>query len=279
MSIESILIEKSKQGDRDAFDTLVQDSYPLLRSVIRKMIGHPDDTEDLVQESILKAFYSIKTFKGDSKFSTWLCSIGTRTALDFLRKQKRWRAKAQVIYAAECLNSTELASEVGGTIHDPSFLYDVKEHISYCFTCVGRSLPPEDYTCLILREVLGLTNQEAAKLLGVTESVFRHRLRAAREQMEKEFEGLCVLVNKKGVCYQCKGLRDISPEDVKGISLDELPSLSDLKERIAIFKSANTDKGKSQCMHDIFWKRTSELEENEIGDPDAITECGISDDE
>jgi RNA polymerase sigma-70 factor (ECF subfamily) len=265
------LILRAAAGDAAAFEALMVVFRPRLRSVIRRLVGHPDDTDDLVQESALRAWESIGSFRAESGFGTWLCAIGIRQAIDHLRRQKAWRAEAQIVYSNECFKSEELQSEVIAVCSDPAFVYEAREHIAYCFTCVGRSLAPEEQAVLVMREVLGLSGREAAHALGITDSVMRHHLASARDAMSQRFDGLCSLVNKGGVCYQCKGLREATPAERQG---GAIPSVADMESRLAVVRSADIDTGASQMLHDIFWRRTKELEDSGRGSPVAETDCG-----
>lgn len=255
--------------DRAEFGRLASEGTPQLRATIRRLVGHPDTVDDLVQQSLLQAWEQVETFRGDSGFATWLCTIGSRLAIDYLRRQQRWRERAQVAYANECLQREELAMEIGQVYASPSFSYDVNEHIAYCFACVGRSLNPDEHAAVVLREVVGLGNREAAAAIGVSESVLRHRLAAGRRVMTDAFDGLCSLVNKNGVCYQCKGLRDIAPEGRRG---PEPPGELTLDKRIGI-AAAHADDDSMQVLHDLFWRRTSELEASGSGSTEA-SGCG-----
>jgi RNA polymerase sigma-70 factor (ECF subfamily) len=118
---------------------------------------------------------------------------------------------------------------------------------------------------------MGMTAREAASALGITDSVLRHRLTSARNEMEQRYEGLCSLVNKRGVCYQCKGLRDATPTPRQG---RDVTLLRDLDERLDIVRRANVDEGATQAMHDLFWRRTKELEESGRGSPIPESDCG-----
>ncbi len=264
---EPQLLDRLHKGDRAAFDALVARCLPMLRATARRIVGVREQADDIVQDALLKAWQGIDHFRRRAQISTWLNTIVARTAIDYLREQKRWRANAQVIYASECRKDPGLANEVGATLNAPDHIYDVHEHISYCFTCVARSLDHEQREAIVLRDVLGLSNDEAAKEAGVTTSVLRHRLAAARDQMTELFEGLCALVNKRGVCYQCKGLRDATPERRRG---PELPRRLTLDERLAVVRKADTDSGASQKLHDLFWTRTAQIEASGIGDAEAV---------
>lgn len=122
-----------------------------------------------------------------------------------------------------------------------------------------------------MREVLGLSGREAAQALGITDSVMRHHLASARGEMAQRFDGLCSLVNKRGVCYQCKGLREATPAARRG---GAIPPVADLDARLAIVRGAEIDAGASQMLHDLFWRRTKELEDSGRGNPIAETDCG-----
>ncbi len=267
---ERALLEQALAGDRDAFDQLIGRHLQSLRAVVRRMVGHRDDTDDLVQESLLRAWNARRTFRGDSRFATWLCAIGTRAAIDHLRNRKRWRPAAQVAYAHACVEREELGLEVGSTLAAPDFAYEVREHIAFCFTCVGRSLAPEEQAALLLTEVLDLKGREAANALEMSESVFRHTLATARRNMTTTYEGLCALVNKKGVCYQCKGLREGAHRAGRG---EEPPPLPTFEDRLAVVRASNVDSGVSQRLHDVFWHRIEEIEARADGAEISAMEC------
>ena len=258
--------------EQKIFNQYVEQCLPRLRNVVRKQIGHPDQTDDIVQETLVKAWEKRASFKGNSTFCTWLCSIAIRNGLDFLRSQKQWREKSQVIYAWHCMNIPQWGVEVGQSMANPAIHYEADEHIAYCFSCVGRSLPPIEQAALILKEVLNLTGIEAGKVLGVTESVFRQHLTRARQTMQQKYASLCALVNKQGVCYQCKGLREGFTENRQGQW--PLSTGLDFELRMKLVRNADIDQGKTQPMHEIFWRRTQQQEEQDMGDESATTDCG-----
>ncbi len=271
---ESNLVLRAQQGAQDAFDTLASMHMARLRAVIRRMVGHPDDTDDLTQEALFKASQSLKSFRGDASFGSWLCAIGVNTATDFLRQQKRWRTRAQVIYGNQCHSDEALQMEIANSLQTPDFQYDAIEHIAYCWTCVARSLDAEQNAALTLREFMGLSNHESAKTLNISESIFRHRLSAARKHMQATFDNLCALVNKKGVCYQCEGLREGMPENISG---QTAPKAFSFEQRIEFVKNANLDSGSSRAMHDTFYRCTANLEQQGIGDANEDSLCYSND--
>lgn len=268
---EAALVAAAQSGDERAFVQLVDRARPRLRQVLRRLVGDPEDVDDLAQDAIANAWEGLGDFRGEARFSTWLCGIATRLAIDHLRRRKRWRAHAQVAHANACLTDEGLRGEVIGVVSDPSYAFDVKEHISYCLVCVGRSLPPEEHAAFVLRDVLDQSTREAAAALDVSQSVLRHRLSAARARMTATFDGLCALVNKQGVCYQCAGLRDFASPERKG---DEPPALPDLRTRCRHAREGDLD-GTLRNLHGLFFRQTEAIEEAAGDEPIApLGTCG-----
>ena len=122
---------------------------------------------------------------------------------------------------------------------------------------------------MMLKEVLGFTSEEAAGILSVSEPVFRHRLSAARAKMTGDYDGLCALINKSGLCYQCEGLREFSERSASrcGFSADrsgaghsdECRNLFDA--RLAIVRDADLEFGQTRTMHDMFYSSLTQREE------------------
>ena len=218
------------------------------------MVGHPEETEDVVQEALLRATRSLGEFRGEAALETWLFSIVTRTAIDHLRSRRRFRSQVMIDACDE-----RGAESVGRAFSDPSVSFDVHEHIAFCFGCVGRTLEPEQSVALVLREVLGLGNGQAAKACGVSEPIFRHRLTVARTAMQSEYEGLCALVNKDGPCHQCKTLRGAAPDAQKGPALPAMPLSFDARTRIA---HASAGEGtRYDSLRDYFARTSAQMNE------------------
>lgn len=267
------LIARAKDGDRAAFSTLLEKDLPNLRRFLRRMVGHPEDCEDILQEALAKAWTGIASFEERARFSTWLTSIVARTAIDYLRAQKRWRTEAQVAYANLCAGSETLSGEVMAAVAEPDFAYEVREHIAYCFACVGRSLPPDEQAALVLRDVMDLSAREAATVLGISDSVLRHRLSAARSAMRDKYDGLCALVGKQGICHQCAGLKMAAGGNG---DISAFPDISDYAERMAVARTA--EPGSMQGLHEVFWRRTKEIEETSAGSTQPLSGCGEEED-
>ena len=151
----------------------------------------------------------------------------------------------------------------------PEFSFEIREHIAFCFSCIARTLPPEEQTALMLKEVLGFTNEEAAAIAGISEPVFRHRLSAARAKMTADYEGLCALINKEGLCYQCSGLQAMAPDGHHGpelVQIEVAPGVAMNAEnlfdaRLGIVRDADLETGRTRVLHDAFYSSLDEREE------------------
>ncbi len=263
---EQDLVARAKFGDGEAFDRLVAPHLPRLRSLVRRLIGHPEDTRDLVQESLLRAYEKLAGFRGEAAFGTWLYTVATRTCLDHLRTRKRWRFDAQSHVRDHLHSGPEREAEINRVLDSPDHVFDAQEHIAFCFSCVARSLLPLEQAALVLRDVMGLSNREAADVLEISESVLRHHLSAARRNMQESFDGLCGIVSKSGVCYQCTGLRDRVPTERKGPPVPTLGGRDEPREqryrhRLRVVRSAEVHQGQTQPFHDFVWRVMEHLEQ------------------
>lgn len=244
--VEAAAIEAARQGDRRAFDALVAPHVPALRKFLYRILCRPADAEDAAQETLLLAFRKLDTFAGGARFRTWLFGIATHKALDLLRARRRWPRDAQIAGEQRALASKALMDELVSTLEAVEFQYEYRQHVAYCFSCVTQSLDPELGVALMLREIVLLENREAASAMGMNEPRFRHLLAGARREMEEAYEGLCALIGKNGVCYQCQKLRDLVPEARRGpapepLAPESAPAGVKLKRRLAVVRDADLE--------------------------------------
>ena len=264
------LVERARQGDRAAFGSLVEPWRKPLFGYIYRMVTLRQDAEDLLQDVFIRVLEDIRSYRGEARFKSWLFGIATHACLDHLRKRKRWRAEAQLIGEREATANPENIVHLRALMAGPGFTYETREHIAFCFSCIARTLEPEEQAAVMLKEVLEFTNQEAAAILRLSEPVFRHRLSDARAKMTQAFDGLCALINKAGVCYQCQGLREIAPENHRGpdlVQIEVAPGMSVTPDtlfdaRAAIARSADLAGGTTRAMHDMFYTTLSAREES-----------------
>ena len=247
-----------RQSDSAEFTGQLAGLRPQMRSFALRMLAHPEDAEDAVQDTMLKAMNARRQFRAESSLKTWAFSILTRTCLDQLRQRRRYTWDAQVAAKqSPDVDHRPLIAE----LRREDAMYDAREHLAFCFSCVGRTISPEESAAVLLKEVMGFTNREAAKVCGTSESVHRHRLSAGRRAMRDVFDDLCGLVSKKGVCYQCSELRDKARSQRGGG-----PELSGDREgafdsRVAVARDADLADGASAALHRIMFRAVRQVGE------------------
>ena len=84
------LINKAKDGNKSALNSLLQDKFDILKGYTVKMVGNPHLAQDIVQDTMLKAVININKFEPRAKFSTWLIKISTNVYKDYLRKNRSY---------------------------------------------------------------------------------------------------------------------------------------------------------------------------------------------
>jgi len=128
--------------------------------------------------------------------------------------RRRWREDTQ----DRCREATQASPEKVARMREivadsPAEKYDFKEHIDYCFTCIGKTLEIEQQLVIILKEIYEFTVSEIMEILGLSEGQVKYALSEARHTMADIFDRRCELVNKSGVCYQCSEINDfINPK-------------------------------------------------------------------
>ncbi len=181
-----------------------------LRSYLLRMTASVQDVEDISHDTYIKALDKLETFRGDSSLKTWIFSIASNLAKDNLRFRKRWTEDVTDVCKQEALSNEQFFQEA---MHirasSPQGLFEIKEHIVLCFTCIAKSLPLEQQLCLLLKEVYEFKVAEITTILDTTEAMVKYYLHAGRSKMIQVFDGRCALVNKEGVCHQCSELNGI----------------------------------------------------------------------
>ncbi|MFZ0882000.1 MAG: RNA polymerase sigma factor [Candidatus Acidiferrales bacterium] len=267
---ESRLVEKAREGDQDAFGSLVEPWRKPLFGYIYRMVMLRQDAEDLLQDVLVRVLEGIRTYRGEARFKSWLFGIATHVCLDHLRSKKRWRVEAQLIGERESIADPAKVEDLQKLMGQPEFSFEIREHIAFCFSCIARTLPPEEQAALMLKEVLGFTSEEAAGVAGVSEPVFRHRLSAARAKMTEDYAGLCALINKEGLCYQCSGLQAMAPAGHHGpelVQIEVAPGVAMNAEnlfdaRLAIVRDVDLETGRTRVLHDVFYGSLTKREES-----------------
>ena len=186
------LVHASKNGDVAAFEQLVKRYDRKLLRIAQSVTRNREDSQDAVQEAFLKAFQNLNQFRGDSQFSTWLIRITVNQALMKLRKQGTVR---EVSLDEEFQDDKDmLPMEVTDWAPNPEQLYWVSE-LRHILTQTLEAIRPPLRAVFVLRDIEGLSINQTAVVLGLSQVAVKARLWRARLQLR---EGLSKYFGKKG---------------------------------------------------------------------------------
>jgi RNA polymerase sigma-70 factor (ECF subfamily) len=165
-----VLVERARNGDRAAFEELVRRHADRLYAVVLRFVADGGEAQEVTQEAFLRAWRSIGRFEGRSRFFTWLYRIGINEAK---RQAARRPPVTLVSLDDEPIPEAPDWSQAPETrLRQADLRCVIEEAI--------RALPIEYRAPLILRDVEGLTTQEAAEVMDLGEAAFKSRLHRAR---------------------------------------------------------------------------------------------------
>ncbi len=173
---DSELVTAAKAGDSDAFGQLVLRHEANVYGLCLKMLRNPEDAEDCLQEVFVKAYKALPNFREEARFSTWVYRIATNAALMRIRKKKLDTVSLDQPLE---LGETRVPRDVADWTTDPSSRL-MNDELSTILTQHINELPPNNRIVFVLRDVHGLSTEEAAGVLGLTVPAVKSRLHRAR---------------------------------------------------------------------------------------------------
>jgi RNA polymerase sigma-70 factor (ECF subfamily) len=178
MLIDFEFIEKAKNGDAAAFNQVVQAYRKRILGTIARLIGRPEDVEDVGQEVFLRLYDSLGQLRAPEVFEPWLYRLTVNAAYDYLRRQKRRResrmsdlSEEQVVMADASAGIRKQGEEIRRT--------KVRELVQSLLGQVSE----EDRILLMLKEVEGLSLKELEQVYQVNENALKVRLFRARQRV------------------------------------------------------------------------------------------------
>jgi RNA polymerase sigma-70 factor, ECF subfamily len=175
------LVTRAQNGDRVAFNALVVRHQRRLANAISRFIRIPQEVEDVTQEAFIKAYRGLKSFRGDSTFSTWLHRIGINSAKNYLVAQKR-KLPAHRLKGDEDDTDWQETSLAGANIEDPERLMLTRQ-IGEAVSAAMNTLPENERTALVLRELDGESYESIAAIMNCPVGTVRSRIFRAREHV------------------------------------------------------------------------------------------------
>ncbi len=173
------LVGVARRGDREAFDEVVRRTYTGTYTLALRLTGDEDDACDVVQEAYLRAYRSLRRFRGEARFTTWMYRITANCASTLLAKRSRQRH--------EVLDDDEPVVDTHPD-HDPEDRAAAGEERALVAAALA-ALPWRLRQVIVLRDIYDLPHAAIAAELGITEAAAKVRLHRARRRLRERLEG------------------------------------------------------------------------------------------
>jgi RNA polymerase sigma-70 factor (ECF subfamily) len=187
---EQKLIRRLKQRDEQAFRQLVTEYQQKIFHVVYRMIGDAQEAEDLSQEVFITVFKNIDSFRGESKFSTWMYRIAINHCKNRIKYLGR-RARGQTQNLEDTSESALQEGHATGGLHRPDNMVLGRELEGVVQKAIA-ALSQEHRALIILRDIQHVSYEEIAAMTGLRPGTVKSRLHRARvalkEQMRLQYE-------------------------------------------------------------------------------------------
>jgi RNA polymerase sigma-70 factor (ECF subfamily) len=180
---ESELVRRARKGDLQAYDDLVKRYQERIYATIYHMTSNHEDANDLAQDSFIKAFQALKSFKGGSTFYTWLYRIAVNKTINFLkqRKNRTHMSLNDIDFNAE--HDTDLIALISEkTPRRDAGLNELQKKLNEALL----KLSEPHRLVVVLHDVQGQSHEEIAEIMDCNIGTVRSRLFYARQQMQAE---------------------------------------------------------------------------------------------
>lgn len=179
---EAELIHNLKNGDREAFNCLIEQYQNKIINIAFGMLSDTEDAMDASQEVFINVYKSIHTFKENSSFSTWIYRICANVCKDFLRRRMR-QAKTVSIYSAG--EDEDDIMEIPDSSMSPEQTSEQKE-LQREIRRAMDSLTAEHKTVLVMCDIEGMSYEQMADVLNLPIGTVRSRINRARQALRKK---------------------------------------------------------------------------------------------
>ena len=185
MLVEFELIQKAQKGDAAAFNQIVTAYRRRILGTISRLIGRPEDVEDVAQEVFMRLYFSLEQLRTPEVFEPWLYRLNVNACYDYLRKNKR-RPESRMADLSE--QQVMMADAAAGSRAESEDLE--RRRIRDTVNNLLSSVSEEDRVLLTMKEVEGLSLKELEKVYGVNENALKVRLFRARQRVLKNMKGV-----------------------------------------------------------------------------------------
>ncbi len=217
------LIEESKQGSQHAIEKLILRHQAWIYNIAIRMVFDPHDAEEVTQEVLIKAITRLSSFKGDSKFRTWLYRITANHVLNMKRRGGEVETQTFARYA-DAINETpdlDLPDPKTVPVEVPLLVEEAKLS---CTTGMLLCLDRKQRLIFVLAEIFGVSDTVGSEILEMSPDNFRQSLSRSRRDLYQFMNNQCGLVNADNPCRctkKTKGFIEaghVDPRNMKFVS-------------------------------------------------------------
>jgi len=177
------LVRRAQGGEMAAYEELVRIHQPRVMAVVSGILRRREDSEDVAQQALAKAYFSLRRFDGRSAFGTWLYKIAVNECWDHLRKKKVRRLVYESDLSEEQVRQVESSTDSAGSTGRPhQDAARQAEHRQLVEHLLGQ-LDEKDRLLLVMKEVEGFSVEEIGEVLGLNVNTVKVRLFRARGRL------------------------------------------------------------------------------------------------
>ena len=169
------LVQTIREGDTDAFETLVRRKTSKVYALCYRIIGNAEDAKDISQLVFLKLWENLRKYDPQYAFDTWLYRMVTNVAIDFMRNKQ---SRDNAVNSNLRLVKTSAEAEQGVLVQ--------RKEVENVFNDVSAALSPKQKTIFVMSQMDDMPSAEIAKVLGCRESTVRNHLFNARKLMQQQ---------------------------------------------------------------------------------------------
>jgi RNA polymerase sigma factor (sigma-70 family) len=196
---DAVLVEQAQNGDRAALERLVLRHQAWIYNIAVRMVFHPHDAEEVTQEVLVKAITKLSTFKGESKFRTWLYRIAANHVLNMRRRRAETSVTTFADYGAaiNAIPDADMPDPKSVPVTLPLLVEETKNSCTMgMLLCLDR----KQRLVFTLGAILGASDSVGGEFLEMTADNFRQCLARARRDLHSFMNNQCGLVNTSNPC-------------------------------------------------------------------------------
>ncbi len=192
VDVPDSLVRRAREGDDEAFNQLVRAYRKRILGTIARLIGRPEDVEDVAQEVFVRLYFSLQQLRSPGVFEPWLYRLTVNAAYDYLRRQKRRPEtrmadlSEQQMLLADAAEGTRVSGERDRRARLRDFVQSLLAEVS-----------EDDRILLTLKEIEGLSLKELQQIYGASENALKVRLFRARRRVLRAYRRAQALERKE----------------------------------------------------------------------------------